>query len=50
MGFYPKYWGSERITLCNELGIDEFVLFKDPTLSLNLCDFPSLQQSFKRPL
>lgn len=46
---YTKYWCSELISLWKDISIEEFVLFKDPTVSPYLCDFPSLQKGFKRP-
>ncbi len=46
---YTKYWCSDIISLWKDIGIEEFVLFKDPTISPYLCDFSSLQKDFKRP-
>lgn len=46
---YTKYWCSDLISLWKDVSIQEFVLFKDPTISPYLCDFPSLQKGFKRP-
>jgi len=46
---YTKYWCAHSISLWKEMGIEEFVLFKDPTISPYLCDFPSLQKGFRRP-
>ncbi len=46
---YTKYWCSHLIKLWQNSSIEEFVIFKDPTKSPYLCDYPSLQKGFKRP-
>src|SRR4030066_1546911 len=45
---YTKYYFSDIISLWKDRNFEEFVLFKDPTISPYLCDFPSLQKGFKR--
>ncbi len=46
---YTKYWIAHLIETWRNAGIDEFVIFKDPTRAPYLCDYPSLQKGFKRP-
>lgn len=46
---YTKYWTHDVIEECRKFKIDEIVIFKDPTKSPYLCDFPSQQKGFKRP-
>ena len=44
-----KYFASEIISQWQGFGIEEFVLFKDPSKPPYLCSYPSLQKGFKRP-
>ena len=43
-----KYFASEIISQWKGFGIDELVLFKDPSKPPYLCSHPSLQKGFKR--
>jgi hypothetical protein len=44
-----KYFASEIISQWQGFGIEELVLFKDPSKPPYLCSYPSLQKGFKRP-
>lgn len=44
-----KYFASEIISQWQGFGINELVLFKDPSKAPYLCSYPSLQKGFKRP-
>ena len=44
-----KYFASEIIRQWQGIGIEELVLFKDPSRPPYLCSYPSLQKGFKRP-
>ena len=46
---YTKFWSAELVKLWQQSNIEEFVVFKDPTKSPYLCDYPSLQKGFKKP-
>ncbi len=45
---YTKYWSSDLVKSWRKSNIEEFVVFKDPTKSPYLCDYPSLQKGFKK--
>jgi hypothetical protein len=45
---YTRYWIAEVLKLWQESPIGEVVIFKDPTKSPYLCDYPALQKGFKR--
>lgn len=42
-------WTPDVIAASRDAGVDEFVLFKNPTLPPYLCDYPAKQKGFKRP-
>ena len=44
-----KYFASEIIRQWQGFGIEELVLFKDPSKPPYFCSYPSLQKGFKRP-
>jgi hypothetical protein len=44
-----KYFASEIISQWQGFGIEELVLFKNPSKPPYLCSYPSLQKGFKRP-
>jgi hypothetical protein len=46
---FTRYFVADNLTLWQTFGINEFVLFKDPSKSPYLCSYPSLQMGFKRP-
>ena len=46
---FTRHWVSEAITASRQAAIQEFVLFKDPTLAPYLCTYLALQKGFKRP-
>ena len=46
---FTQYFVADNLNLWQTYGIDEFVLFKDPSKSPYLCSYPSLQKGFKRP-
>ena len=46
---YSRYFVSDFLNLWQLYGINEFVLFKDPSKPPYLCSYPSLQKGFKRP-
>lgn len=46
---HTKYWIDDLLEIWRVHRIDEFVVFKDPTKSPYLCDYPALQKGFKRP-
>lgn len=46
---FTRYFVADNLNLWQSFGIDEFVLFKDPSISPYLCSYPSLQKRFKRP-
>jgi hypothetical protein len=45
---YTKYWSAELVKSWQKSNIEEFVVFKGPTKSPYLCDYPSLQKGFKK--
>lgn len=46
---FTRHWTPEVIAACRRAGVQEFVLFKDPTQPPYLCDYPAKQKGFKRP-
>jgi len=46
---YTRYWSANLVQLWQNSNVEEFVVFKDPTKSPFLCDYPSLQKGFKKP-
>jgi len=46
---YTRFWTPAVIRTAQDTMVDEFVLFKDPTLPPYLCDYPASQKGFKRP-
>ena len=46
---FTRYFIADYLNLWQTFGIDEFVLFKDPSKSPYLCSYPSLQKGFKQP-
>lgn len=49
MNDYTKYWIADVLDIWRESSLDEVVLFKDPTQSPYLCDYPAMQKGFRRP-
>ena len=46
---FTRYFAADILNLWQTFGINEFVLFKDPSKPPYLCSYPSLQKGFKRP-
>jgi hypothetical protein len=46
---FTRYFAADILNLWQIHGINEFVLFKDPSKPPYLCSYPSLQKGFKRP-
>jgi len=46
---FTRYFAADILSLWQTYGINEFVLFKDPSKPPYLCSYPSLQKGFKRP-
>jgi hypothetical protein len=46
---YTRFWTPAVIRVAQEAKVDEFVLFKNPTLPPYLCDYPAAQKGFKKP-
>lgn len=46
---YTNFWSADLVKLWQKSNIEELVVFKDPTRSPYLCDYPSLQKGFKKP-
>lgn len=46
---FTRQWSPEVAAACRESAVREFVVFKDPTQSPYLCDYPAKQKGFKRP-
>lgn len=46
---FTRHWTSGLIAACQGAGVEEFVVFKDPSRPPYLCDFPSKQKGFKKP-
>jgi hypothetical protein len=46
---FTRYFAADILNLWQTNGINEFVLFKDPSKPPYLCSYPSLQKGFKRP-
>ncbi len=42
-------WSARIANACREAGVEELVVFKDPTIPPYLCDYPAKQKGFKRP-
>ncbi len=42
-------WSATIAEACRESGVEELVVFKDPTIPPYLCDYPAKQKGFKRP-
>lgn len=42
-------WSATIADACRESGVEELVVFKDPTKPPYLCDYPAKQKGFKRP-
>lgn len=42
-------WSATIADACRESGVEELVVFKDPTIPPYLCDYPAKQKGFKRP-
>jgi len=46
---FTRFFVADILNLWQTYGINEFVLFKDPSKPPYLCSYPSLQKGFKRP-
>ena len=46
---FTRYFAADILNQWQINGINEFVLFKDPSKSPYLCSYPSMQKGFKRP-
>ena len=46
---FTRYFAADILNLWQIYGINEFVLFKNPSKPPYLCSYPSLQKGFKRP-
>lgn len=46
---FTRYFTADILNLWQTYGINEFILFKDPSKPPYLCSYPSLQKGFKRP-
>ena len=46
---FTRYFAADILNLWQTNGINEFILFKDPSKPPYLCSYPSLQKGFKRP-
>lgn len=46
---FTRYFAADFLNLWQIYGINEFVLFKDPSKPPYLCSYPSIQKGFKRP-
>ena len=46
---FTRQWSPQIATACRDSGVDEFVVFKDPTVAPYLCEYPAEQRGFKRP-
>jgi hypothetical protein len=46
---FTRYFAADILNLWQTYGINEFVLFKDPSKPPYLCSYRSLQKGFKRP-
>jgi len=46
---FTRYFAADILNLWQTYGINEFLLFKDPSKPPYLCSYPSLQRGFKRP-
>ncbi len=45
---YTKFWSADLVKTWQKSTVEELVVFKDPTKSPYLCDYPSLQKGFKK--
>ena len=46
---FTRYFTADILNLWQTYGINEFIMFKDPSKPPYLCSYPSLQKGFKRP-
>jgi hypothetical protein len=46
---FTRHFAADILDLWRIHGVNEFVLFKDPSKPPYLCSFPSLQKGFRRP-
>jgi hypothetical protein len=46
---FTRYFAADILNLWQTYGINEFILFKDPSTPPYLCSYPSMQKGFKRP-
>lgn len=46
---FTRHWTPDLIAACRQVGVQEFVVFKDPSRPPYLCDYPAKQKGFKRP-
>ncbi|MBI3668640.1 MAG: hypothetical protein HY237_02495 [Acidobacteria bacterium] len=46
---FTSFWTSAVVAACRDAGVEELIVFKDPSQAPYLCDYPSKQQGFKRP-
>jgi hypothetical protein len=46
---FTRYFAADILNLWQIHGINEFILFKDPSTPPYLCSYPSMQKGFKRP-
>ena len=46
---FTRYFAADILNLWQTSGVNEFILFKDPSKPPYLCSYPSLQKGFKRP-
>jgi hypothetical protein len=46
---FTRYFIADILNLWQAFGVNEFVLFKDPSKPPYLCSYPSLQKGFKKP-
>ena len=46
---FTRYFAADILNLWQAYGINEFIMFKDPSKPPYLCSYPSLQKGFKRP-
>jgi hypothetical protein len=45
---FTRFFSRRLVSTFRRFGIEEIVVFKDPTVSPYLCDFPALQKGFRR--
>jgi hypothetical protein len=46
---FTRYFTADILNLWQNYGINELIVFKDPSKPPYLCSYPSLQKGFKRP-